>query len=131
MVRFLSEEIVHAIHDDLIRLYGGTYGVRDSDRLDAAIQMPRATFDGDFLHPTIFHMAAAYGFHLCQNHPFLDGNKRTAGMVMFTFLKLNGLEPIVAEFDYYVKMMEVATGQLSKEELAVWLQTAVKSVDED
>ena len=48
MVRFLSEEIVLAIHDDLIRLYGGTYGVRDSDRLDAAIQMPRATFDGDF-----------------------------------------------------------------------------------
>src|SRR5437764_10745227 len=131
MVRFLPTEIVLAIHDDQIRLYGGVYGVLDDAALDAALHMPQAQFSGQFLHSTIFHMAAAYGFHLCQNHPFLDGNKRTAGMAMFTFLKLNGLEPIVAEFDYYVKMMEVATGQLSKEELAVWLQTAVKSVDED
>ena len=127
MVRFLSEDIVLAIHDDLIRLYGGTYGVRDSDRLDAAIQMPRATFDGDFLHPTIFHMAAAYGFHLCQNHPFLDGNKRTAGMVMFTFLQLNGLEPAASELDYYRTMMEVADGHMSKEQLADWLQLIVRS----
>ena len=131
MIRFLSEALVMAIHEDQIRLYGGLYGIRDAARLDAALHMPQAQFDGQFLHISIFHMAAAYGFHLCQNHPFIDGNKRAAGMAMFTFLKLNGLEPIVAEFDYYVKMMEVATGQLSKEELAVWLQTAVKSVDED
>src|ERR1700736_2189180 len=131
MARFLSEALVMAIHDDQIRLYGGVYGIRDAARLDGALHMPQAQFDGQFLHTSIFHMAAAYGFHLCQNHPFLDGNKRTAGMAMFTFLKLNGLEPIVAEFDYYVKMMEVATGQMSKEQLAVWLQTAVKRVDED
>ena len=131
MVRFLPTEIVLAIHDDQIRLYGGVYGVLDDAALDAALHMPQAQFDGQFLHTSIFHMASAYGFHLCQNHPFLDGNKRTAGMAMFTFLKLNGLEPIVAEFDYYVKMMEVATGEMSKEQLAVWLQTAVNRVDED
>jgi death on curing protein len=130
MVRFLSEGLVMAIHDDQIRLYGGVYGIRDAARLDAALHMPQAQFDDQFLHTSIFHMAAAYGFHLSQNHPFLDGNKRTAGMAMFTFLKLNGLEPIVAEFDYYVKMMEVATGQISKEQLTVWLQTAAKSIDE-
>jgi len=82
------------------------------------------------LHTSIIHMAASYGFYLCQNHLFIDGNKRAAGMAMFTFLKLNGLEPIAAELDYYVKMMEIATGQLSKEQLAAWLQTVVKSVDE-
>ena len=128
MIRFLTETIVLAIHDDQVRLYGGIHGVHDEARLDAALHMPQAQFDGEFLHPTIFHMAAAYGFHLCQNHPFIDGNKRTAGMVMFTFLRLNGLEPIASEMDYYQTMMAVANGELSKEQLAASLQTAVRSL---
>lgn len=127
MIRFLSQAIVLAIHDDQIRLYGGIYGMRDEGMLDAAIQMPRATFDGDFLHPTIYHMAAAYGFHLSQNHPFLDGNKRVAGMAMLTFLKLNGYEPVASELDYYQTVMAVASGQMSKEQLTKWLETAVKA----
>jgi death-on-curing protein len=124
MIRFLSENIVLAIHEDQIRLYGGTYEVRDASALDAALHMPQAQFSGQFLHPTIFHMAAAYGFHISQNHPFLDGNKRTTGMAMFTFLQLNGLEPTATEVDYYQTMMAVASGQMSKEQLADWLQTA-------
>ncbi len=131
MVRFLPEALILAIHEDQIRLYGGAYGVRDAAALDAAIHMPQAQFEGQFLHPTIFHMAAAYGFHLCQNHPFLDGNKRTAGMAMFTFLQLNALEITVAESDYYVTMMMVASGQMSKEQLADWLQTAVNGTPPD
>ena len=125
MVRFLSEVIVLAIHDDLIRLYGGVYGVRDEAALDAALHMPLVQFSGQYLHTTVFHMAAAYGFHLCQNHPFFDGNKRTAGMAMLTFLQLNSLEPIVPEMDYYEAMMGVATGRMNKEQLATWVQTAV------
>jgi death on curing protein len=125
-IRFLPEAIVIAIHDDQIRLYGGAYGVRDAAGLDAALHMPQAQFDGEFLHPTILHMAAAYGFHLCQNHPFIDGNKRTAGMVMLTFLQFNGLEPLATELDYYTTMMAVAAGQMRKEQLAEWLQTVVK-----
>ena len=124
MIRFLSENIVLAIHEDQIRLYGGTYEVRDASALDAALHMPQAQFSSQFLHPTIFHMAAAYGFHLSQNHPFLDGNKRTSGMAMFTFLQLNGLIPTATEIDYYQTMMAVASGQMSKEQLADWLQTA-------
>ena len=127
MIRFLSQAIVLAIHDDQIRLYGGIYGMRDEGMLDTAIQMPRATFDGDFLHPTIYHMAAAYSFHLSQNHPFLDGNKRVAGMAMLTFLKLNGYEPVASELDYYQTVMAVASGQMSKEQLTKWLETAVKA----
>ena len=128
MIRFLSESIVLAIHDDLIRLYGGIYGVRDASALDSALHMPQAQFSGQFLHSTIFHMAAAYGFHLCQNHPFLDGNKRAAGMVMFTFLQLNGLEPTATEIDYYQTMMAVASGRMSKEQLADWLQAATNGI---
>lgn len=128
MIRFLSETIVLAIHDDQVRLYGGAYGVRDEGRLDGALHMPQAQFDGEFLHATIFHMAAAYGFHLCQNHPFIDGNKRTAGMAMFTFLRLNGLEPVASELDYYQTVMAVANGEMNKEQLATWLQTIVASL---
>ncbi len=131
MIRFLPEEIIIAIHDDQIRLYGGMYGVRDDAALDAAIHVPQAQFGGQFLHSTIFEMAAAYGFHLCQNHPFLDGNKRTAGMAMFTFLQFNGLEPIASESDYYVTIMAVATGNMSKEQLADWLRTAVNGTPPD
>jgi len=125
MIRFLPESIVMAIHDDQIRLYGGLYGMRDASALDSALHMPQAQFGGEFLHPTILHMAAAYGFHLSQNHPFLDGNKRTAGMVMFTFLQLNGLKPIATEAEYYDTMMAIASGQMSKELLADWLQTVI------
>ncbi|HLG64172.1 MAG TPA: type II toxin-antitoxin system death-on-curing family toxin [Ktedonosporobacter sp.] len=128
MIRFLSENIVLAIHEDQVRLYGGQHGVRDAAALDAAIHMPQAQFGGQFLHPTIFHMAAAYGFHLSQNHPFLDGNKRTAGMVMFTFLQLNGLEPTASEIDYYNAMIDIANGHMNKEQLAAWLQTGTKSI---
>ncbi len=128
MIRFISESIVLAIHDDQIRLYGGIYGVRDASALDSALHMPQAQFSGQFLHSTIFHMAAAYGFHLCQNHPFLDGNKRAAGMVMFTFLQLYGLEPTATEIDYYQAMMAVASGHMSKEQLADWLQAATYGI---
>ncbi len=123
MLRFLSTSIILAIHDDQIRLYGGSYGVRDAAALDAALHMPQAQFSGQFLHSTIFHMAAAYGFHLSQNHPFVDGNKRTAGMAMLTFLQFNGLEVMAAEMDYYQVMMAVASSHMSKEQLTEWLRT--------
>jgi death-on-curing protein len=125
MIRFLPKTLVLAIHDDQVRLYGGSYGVRDEGALDSALHMPQAQFAGEFLHPTIVHMAAAYGFHLSQNHPFIDANKRTAGMAMFTFLRLNGFELIATELDYYQTMMAVARGQMSKEQLANWLQTVI------
>lgn len=125
-VRFLSEAIVLAIHEDQVRLYGGSYGIRDANALDAALHMPQAQFGGEFLHTNIFHMSAAYGFHICQNHPFIDGNKRTAGMVMFTFLLFNNLEPTATELAYYETMMSVASGNMNKEQLANWLLTATK-----
>ncbi len=131
MLRFLPEAIVLTIHDDQIRLYGGRYGVRDAAALDSALHTPQAQFGGQFLHSTIFEMAAAYGFHLCQNHPFVDGNKRTAGMVMFTFLHLNGLEPVASEADYYATMMAIAAGQMSKEQLAAWVRMAVRGTPPD
>jgi death on curing protein len=128
VIRFLPDAIVMAIHDDQIRLYGGAYGLRDEAALASALAMPRAQFGGQFLHTDVFAMAAANGYHLSENHPFVDGNKRTAGMAMFTFLKLNGLDPIASEHDYYDAVMAVATRQMGKDQLSEWLRTAVSGV---
>jgi death-on-curing protein len=82
----------------------------------------KVQFGGQILHLTIFHLAAAYRFDLSQNHLLVDGYKHTAGMAMFTFLRLNGLELIASETEYYQTMMALASGQMSKEQLANWLQ---------
>lgn len=127
MILFLSEIIIRALHDDQINLYGGAYGVRDDNALDAALNMPKAQFGGQFLHPSIFHMAAAYGFHISEGQPFFDGNKRTAGMAMLTFLELNGFITTTTSNDYYNIIMALANKQVNKEQLAEWLQGTVIS----
>ena len=87
---FLALDEVLGIHADQIRRYGGTVGLRDLGLLRSALAMPQTTFDDEFIHGTLFEMAAAYLFHLARNHPFLDGNKRTPLMCALVFLGLNG-----------------------------------------
>ena len=85
-MKFLSRRFVVAYQARLIDLFGGLHGIRDEDLLDSALAQPEATFEGEYLHGDVWEMAAAYGFHLCSNHPFLDGNKRIAAVAMGTFL---------------------------------------------
>lgn len=73
---YLTTEDVLEIHADQIERYGGSGGIRDRGLLEAAVAMPQASFDGQLLHGDLFEMAAAYLYHLVQNHPFVDGNKR-------------------------------------------------------
>lgn len=80
------------------------------------------TIGGKFLHKTIFDKAAAYGYHLCKNHPFVDGNKRVALVVLDIFLQKNGWELTAIEEEAYVKMMDLADGRLSKAHLPKWLK---------
>ena len=120
MIHFIKLAIVLEIHEDVIRL-GGTSGLRDSGLLDSALHMPSAQFGGEYVHTTIYEMAAAYGFHICKNHPFLDGNKRTAYAVMILFLRLNGFAFVVNEQEHYAAMMAVANGEMTKQQLAEWL----------
>jgi death-on-curing family protein len=87
---FLTLDEVLGIHADQIRRYGGAAGIRDLELLQSALAMPQTTFDDEFLHGTLFEMAAAYLFHLARNHPFVDGNKRTALMCALVFLGLAG-----------------------------------------
>ena len=83
--KFIPEELVLTIHADLLQRYGGQPGLRDRGLLESALAQPRMTFSGKAVHKTVFDKAAAYGFHVCNNHPFIDGNKRTAFAATYTF----------------------------------------------
>ncbi len=121
-IRFLTLSDLLLIHSDQIRNYGGLTGVRDLSLLSSALAMPESSFEGKYLHDDIIEMAAAYGFHICQNHPFIDGNKRTALASALVFLDLNGTELNDPEGKLYKAMMLVAAGRKGKSHLADVLQ---------
>src|SRR3989304_5314289 len=115
---FLATAEVVEIHSDQIQHYGGSEGIRDVNLLSSAVAMPYASFSGKFLHSDLYEMAAAYAFHLCQNHPFVDGNKRTALASALVFLELNGITVSDPEGRLYDAMLSLASGDMGKEEFA-------------
>lgn len=119
---FLSLDEVLALHEDQIRRYGGTHGLRDQTLLSSALGTPSATFGGQFLHQDLFEMAAAYLYHLAQNHPFLDGNKRSALASALMFLWMNDVEIVTEEDSLTDLVLGVAEGRISKAEVAVFLK---------
>lgn len=119
---FLALDEVLGIHADQIRTYGGGAGIRDLELLRSALAMPETTFDGEYLHPTVFEMAGAYHFHIARNHPFVDGNKRTALMCALVFLGLNG-QRVEADLDELYPLVDgVAAGTVDKAEVTVFLK---------
>ncbi len=86
---FLTADDVMAIHDDQIEGYGGSHGIRDTGLLESAVAMPQAAFADQYLHNGLCEMAAAYLFHIVQNHPFIDGNKRVGAASALVFLEIN------------------------------------------
>jgi death-on-curing protein len=120
--RFIPNRIVSTIHSDLLQRYGGRPGLRDPGLLDSALAQPKMTVGGKFVHTTLFDKAAAYGFHVCKNHPFVDGNKRVAFVLMDIFLQKNGWEITSTEEEAYSMMISLASGRLSKAHLSKWLK---------
>lgn len=115
---FLTIDEVLAIHRDQIARYGGSEGVRDWGLLQSAIAMPAATFGGQFLHCDLCEMAAAYLFHIVQNHAFIDGNKRVGAVAAYVFLSLNDMR-LTAENDTYADLvLTVARGETPKSAVA-------------
>jgi death-on-curing protein len=117
-IEFLSVDDVLFLHQEQILLYGGDDGLRDRNLLDSAIAQASATFGGEFLHQFPFEMAAAYVFHIVQNHPFVDGNKRAGIVTGLVFLDLNGVDISPPSGSIYEVTMSVAQGDLSKVEVA-------------
>ena len=122
MIHFLTLSEVLLILENQIKNYGGSYGVRDISLLSSAICMPESSFNGQYLHKTIPAMAAAYAYHICQNHPFFDGNKRVALAASLVFLDINGYELNCNDEILYDKIMEVAKSEIKKEELIVFYE---------
>ena len=121
-VNFIPDEIVLTIHTDLLQRYGGAAGLRDQNLLESALAQPKVTIGGKYANKTLFDKAAAYGFHVCMNHPFVDGNKRVAFVLMDVFLQKNGWEIIAQEEETYSMMMSLASGKINKAQLSSWLK---------
>jgi death-on-curing protein len=121
-IAFLTLADVLLIHADQITLYGGDTGVRDQGLLESALAQPQASVDGQLLHADLFEMAAAYLFHIVQNHPFIDGNKRAGLMTGLVFLDDNGVEIDAARGELYDLTIAVAKGDLEKAKIAEFLR---------
>src|SRR4030066_2255730 len=121
-IDFLTLAEVVEIHADQIKRYGGSDGVRDMSLLSSAVAMPYASFSGSFLHADIYEMAAAYAFHICQNHPFVDGNKRTALASALIFLELNGVSVSDSQGKLDEAVVSLASGDVNKVDFAKLLR---------
>lgn len=130
-LRFLSVDDVVAIHRDTIRHEGGSAGLRDLGLLESAVLMPQQSFGGEYLHAGLPEMAAAYLFHLCRNHPFVDGNKRVSVLAMLIFLRVNGVEELPEPDELEAVALAVAAGEMGKAELTHWMRRSVKDRSAD
>lgn len=122
---FITKSTVLSIHTRQIERFGGTPGVRDEGLLESALAQPQATFGGELLHPTIAAQAAAYLYHIAMNHPFIDGNKRSAFAVTDTFLRLNGFSLNLTDDRVYDLVMQVVQGMMTKEQLSTELELSI------
>jgi death-on-curing protein len=122
-IDFLSLQDVLLAHTDQIARYGGDPGVRDVSLLESAIAQPQATFGAAFLHEFPFEMAAAYLFHIVQNHPFVDGNKRSGAVAALLFLELNTIGIAAPVGSIYELTIAVANGLAEKREITDFFQS--------
>ncbi len=121
-MRYLGLAQVVELHQGIVETTGGAPGIRDLGALESALAQPKAAFAGRDLHRTLAEKAAALGFSLAKNHPFVDGNKRVAHAAMETFLVLNGREVQASVDEQERLMLELASGEISRDELAAWLR---------
>jgi death-on-curing protein len=120
-MKHLSYETVIAMHSELITQSGGLDGIRDTNMLDASINSPFHTFDGQYFYPTIQSMAAHLAFSLIKNHPFLDGNKRIGILSMLVFLDINGLPVDCTDDDLVTLGLGLADSSITELELIDWI----------
>lgn len=121
-MRYLVLGEVFALYKQIMTQSGGALGIRDLNALESAIMQPRATFGSQDLYPTIVEKATALSFSLIQNHPFLDGNKRTSHAAMETFLVLNGFEINASVNEQEQIVVQIASSKMSRQQFTDWLR---------
>ena len=124
---WVEEAVTIAIHSRQWAEHGGSEGVRDRGLLASALCRPKNQFA--YGNPTIFDLAAAYGYGITRNHPFIDGNKRTSYVVMRTFLRLNNYDIQASASEKYRTWMRLASDRLSETELAQWIEEKAVKVE--
>ena len=123
---FLAVNEVKNFHQAMLEDHGGLDGLRDAGLPASAVFMPQAGFGGEWMHGDLFEMAAAYLFHIVQNHPFIDGNKRTGAYCALTFLETNGVEIETDEDRWWEITLRTATGNADKTDIAAFLRSLAK-----
>ena len=119
---WVRNDVVLAVHRRQLAEHGGSEGVRDSGLLESALARPKNLFAYSEAEPDLAELAASYAFGLVQNHPFVDGNKRTAYVVCRTFLMLNGRDIEAPQKDKYITFLSLAEGSLTEKNLAGWIR---------
>lgn len=121
---WVLRETVLAVQEELLGQFGGSAGLRDNHLLDSALARPQHRFA--YGKPTLFDLAASYGFGLVKNHPFVDGNKRIGFTMAVLFLELNGYRFEAEEADAVVRTLALAAGEMSEAACAKWLKANSK-----
>ena len=116
----MRRDVVLCYHDMLLARHGGKTGMRDEGMLDSALSRPVNLFN--YQNPSLYELAASYGFGLIKNHPFVDGNKRIGFATAVLFLELNGNNFVASEVDAVLKTLAVAAGEMDETALANWLE---------
>jgi death on curing protein len=117
---WLTREIIVAIHDEQLAIHGGASGLRDEGMLASALDRPRNKWI--YEQAELPELAAAYAFGMARNHPFVDGNKRTSLLALYTFLGVDGIDFIVPEADAAAIILALAAGEVSEESLTRWIR---------
>lgn len=115
---WLTRDIIVAIHDEQLAIHGGASGLRDEGMLASALDRPRNKWL--YEHAELPDLAAAYAFGMARNHPFVDGNKRTSLLALYTFLGVNGIDLIVPEAEAAAIILALAAGEVDEEGLTRW-----------
>src|SRR5215475_15766399 len=122
----LTIEVVREIHEEALRRFGGLRGVRDENLLASAVLTPQSSFRGKSPYTDLIDVAGAYLFYICRNHPFLDGNKRTAMMEAIVFLRFNGIEPLPDSPEWERFVLDVASSKMNRDETTSRLRKLLK-----
>ena len=127
-MRYLGLAEVLSLHQQILANTGGSDGVRDLGALESALSQPKLSAGGMEAYPSLVEKAAALCFSLSGNHPFVDGNKRVAHAAMEVFLLLNGWELIATVDEQEALMLQLASGEVRRDELLAWLQERAKQI---
>lgn len=117
---WLSRQIIEAVHDEQLAIHGGAGGLRDEGMLESALDRPRNKWQ--YEQAGLAELAAAYAYGIARNHPFVDGNKRTSLLALYTFLGLNGIDFDVPEAEAAAIILSLAAGEVGEEGLTRWIR---------